>query len=347
MKTKPSIVRHVTLFILAQVAWLSLVGGWIYWYVYNLIVISTVSESVKLEDVPRAFNIVVLVVGLLLLIGVSFVMSLIFRNLNLQVNMAKLYDNFIANVTHEFKTPLTSIQIYLETLKERKVPAKRQKEFLDLMINDANRLHYLINSILDISKLEQKKIAYNFQIHRADVFVKELLEEIRKQVQLPQESINVVGLAPCQIVVERHAFESVFTNLVDNAIKYTVGPPNIQVALYYTRKNFIIKFTDDGIGLAPKDQKKIFNKFHRNFDPESPNVKGTGLGLYWVDEIVKFHGGKISVLSHGKNMGTTFTIELPIYPSTKTRYINNLLKLTKKWRQSTQLSEKDFYAGKE
>jgi two-component system, OmpR family, phosphate regulon sensor histidine kinase PhoR len=346
MNRKPSIVRHVTIFVLAQVAWLSLVGGWIYWYVSNHIVISTVSESVKLQDVSPTLNIVVLVVGLLLLIGLSVAMSLIFRNLNLQVNIAKLYDNFIANVTHELKTPLTSIQIYLETMRDRKVPEKRRKEFLELMINDANRLHNLINSILNISRLEQKKIAYNFQIHDADTFVKSLLEEICKQFQLSTKSIKVGGAATCQIVAERHAFESVFVNLVDNAVKYTVGIPEIQVTLLSSTKNFIIKFTDNGIGIASKRQKRIFEKFHRIYDPESPNVKGTGLGLYWVAEIVKFHGGNISIFSKGKNTGTTFTIELPIYPSTKSRYINNLLKLTKKWRQITNQSDKELHATK-
>ena len=343
MKSKPSLVRHVTIFVIAQVAWLSVVGGWVYWYVSNHIVISTVSKSIKLQDVPRTLNIVVLVVGLVLLIMVSLAMSLIFRNLNLQVNMAKLYDDFIANVTHEFKSPLASIQIYLETLNERKVPSQRQKEFLGQMIKDADRLHNLINSILDISRLEQKKIAYNFHIHDAGPFVEGLLEEARELFQLSKKTIHLSGAAHCQIVADRHAFQSVFSNLVDNAIKYSDGLPEIHITLSTSIKNLGIKFSDNGIGLTSKPQKKIFNKFHRVYDPNSPSVTGTGLGLYWVDEIVKFHGGNISVFSKGKNMGTTFTIELPIYPSTKTRYINKLLKLTQKWRQSTNHSEKDIH----
>jgi signal transduction histidine kinase len=91
-----------------------------------------------------------------------------------------------------------------------------------------------------------------------------------------------------------------------------------------------MKFSDNGVGLLYKDQNKIFNKFQRIENEESPSVKGTGLGLYWVKEIVKYHGGKIQVESAGKNMGTTFTITLPIYKSYKKRYIETLLKISKK-----------------
>jgi signal transduction histidine kinase len=95
-------------------------------------------------------------------------------------------------------------------------------------------------------------------------------------------------------------------------------------------KKLLIEFTDSGIGILPKDQKRIFNKFHRIYNKNIPNVKGTGLGLFWVKEILRHHGGKIIVSSNGEYKGSTFSIELPIYQSSKKRYINGLLKLTKK-----------------
>jgi two-component system phosphate regulon sensor histidine kinase PhoR len=105
------------------------------------------------------------------------------------------------------------------------------------------------------------------------------------------------------------------------------------------QKSFIIEFEDRGIGIPIKEQKKVFSKFHRIYDKDIPNVKGTGLGLYWVKEIIKNFGGRISLSSEGKYKGSTFRIELPIYESSKKRYINKLLKLTK--RKTNQMESKN------
>jgi len=122
----------------------------------------------------------------------------------------------------------------------------------------------------------------------------------------------------------------VFYNLFDNAIKYSNNKVKINISISNTSKKIHIEFTDNGIGIINKDQKKIFNKFQRIENPQNPCVKGTGLGLYWVEEIVIYHGGKIQVFSEGKDRGTTFTITLPIYQSSKKRYIKTLLKISRK-----------------
>ena len=98
-------------------------------------------------------------------------------------------------------------------------------------------------------------------------------------------------------------------------------------------KKVIVEFSDNGIGLPLKEQKKVFNKFYRIYHPDIPNVKGTGLGLYWVKEIIKSHGGKISVASEGKGKGTKFTIELPVYRVAENHFVNKLLKKSKKQKQ--------------
>ena len=139
----------------------------------------------------------------------------------------------------------------------------------------------------------------------------------------------------CLCVVDSNWFEIVFNNLFDNAIKYSNNEPKINIELSNNLKKIQMKFSDNGIGLSYKDQKKIFNKFQRIENVESPSVKGTGLGLYWVDEIVKYHGGKIQVYSAGKQKGTTFTIILPIYQSSKKRYIKTLLKISRKNKEKS------------
>ena len=326
MRKRRSLLYHSIIFVLAQLAWLSLLGLWIYWYVYNYIVFEKVGDQVSPQVIYDITNVVPFVIGLVLLSGLSFTTSLVFRHLSIQLRLAKLYDNFISSVTHELKSPLSSIQLYLETLSERNVPPDMQKEFIDLMTTDVNRLNNLISSILEISALEQKKLAHNYQVQDAESTIKNLLKESAGQFRLPNDVIHISGSASCKIVTDAKTMRIVLDNLVDNAIKYSVGSVNIDVKLSCNLKKFIIEFSDSGIGIQTGELKKVFNKFHRIQHNNLPNVKGTGLGLYWTKEIIRNHGGKISVLSEGENKGTKFTVELPVYRASKKRFINKLLK---------------------
>jgi signal transduction histidine kinase len=334
MKKPRSLFYHISIFALAQIAWLLLLGIWIYWYVSNYIIFEKVGDQVSPQLIYDVVNLVPFIGGIVLLVGISIGMSLIFRHLNVQLRLHKLYDNFIANVTHELKSPLSSIQLYLETLNSRNVPAEKQKEFYTLMLKDSNRLKYLIDSILEISALEQKNIAHNFHIYNAGDEILNLTKETILQFNLPESSITYEGNANCRFVIDKNALKIVFNNLVDNAIKYSLERPKIILKMKCNLKKVIIEFTDNGIGLASENQKKIFNKFHRIYNKDIPSVKGTGLGLFWSKEIIKKHGGTISASSEGKNKGTTFKIELPIYKSSKVRYINKLLRRSKEYEIS-------------
>ena len=322
--------QPVLVFVFAQLAWLFLLGLWIYWYVSNYIIFNQVGDKISPQLISAKTNILALIGGLVLLLAILFGMYLIFIYLNRQLNITRLYDNFIANVTHELKSPLASLQLYLETLNYRQVPRPKQKEFFALMMKDADRLKHLINSILEISGLEKKRIAYNFHVHVADSMVKALIKESVEQFRLEAKAVKVTGSAPCQCVVDRDALKIVFDNLIDNAIKYSREPVKMAVRLFCSTKSIIIELHDQGVGIAAKDQKKIFDKFQRLYGPDIPNVKGTGLGLYWVREIIKYHGGTISVSSEGSGRGSVFRIELPIYQTSKTHYINQLLKVTQR-----------------
>jgi len=333
MKKWKFLLHPIVIFVLAQISWLSLLGLWIYWYVSNYIIFDKVGDKISPQLTSNITNDMILVGGLVLLVAILVGIYLIFISLNRQLNLTKHYDNFIANVTHELKSPLASIQLHLETIHLREVPAHQLKRFIDLMIKDANRLYTLINSILEISRLEQKKIAHNFYVCSAETVVREFVAEAVDEFKTP---IKINGDVNCKCVIDRQALKIVFNNLIDNAIKYSRSTPDITINLSNSVKNFIIEFVDQGIGISSKNQKKIFNKFQRIYDKDIPNVKGTGLGLYWVHEIVKYHGGKVSVHSKGKDRGSIFRIELPIYQSSKKRYINYLLKLTRRRKQSQE-----------
>jgi signal transduction histidine kinase len=330
MSKKRFVFRCILIFIIAQIAWFSLLGLWIYRYISSHIILSKVDDSLSAQIMSKGANIFTLVFGFVLFIAISMGMFLIFRNLTVQYKLTRLYDNFLANVTHELKTPLASIQLHLETLNGRNVPPSKQKKFIGMMLKDTNRLNRLIDSILEIAGLEQKNALYQCRVFNADAVIKGLVEEARIQFSLPEDAVHIEGNADCECVINKNAFKILIDNLIDNAVKYTKNHLKICVVLKCTGKKLIFEFADNGIGIAPKNLKKIFKKFYRISRPDVPNVKGTGLGLYWTKEIVKYHGGGIKAVS--QENGTIFRVELPVYNISKKHYLNRLLESKKKMK---------------
>ena len=313
---------------------------WIYWYVSNYILLTELEGSIATQMNLETTQIGTLIGGIILLIAISVGMSLIFIYLTRQMNLTRLYDNFIANVTHELKSPLSSIQLYLETMQKRRVPVEKQSEFLEIMLHDTRRLDTLITSILDVTGLEKKKLAYNFEVMQADAIINTLILEAASAFKISDKSLVVSGHLKGEIVLDQRAIKIIINNLFDNAVKYSRGPAKITIHLSNSEKYFLIDFTDQGIGVNKKDQKLIFNKFQRIYRTDSPSVKGSGMGLYWVSELIKSHGGHISVSSPGQEKGASFRIELPIYRTAKKRFTNRLLKFAgKKTNKDEQQDE--------
>lgn len=330
MKRKHSLAYLIVAFVFAQLAWLALLGLWIYWYVTNYIIFKQVGDQLSPQLALDTPNVLIFVLGIILMVAIEVAMVLTFRNLTVQMKLTGLYDNFIGNVSHELKSPLSSIQLYLETLTTKEVPDEKRKEFYDMMKKDSDRLKKLISSILEISKLEQKRIAHNYHIYNANDIFKELVQGSASQFRISPGSVKFEGSADYKCVIDREAMQIVFDNLLSNSIKYSPEEADIAVKLTHNEKYILIDFCDKGIGILPKDQNRIFDKFQRIANVNVPNVKGTGLGLYWAREIIKFHGGKISVFSLGIGKGTTFQIKLPIYQTSKNFYVNSLLRRTAK-----------------
>lgn len=317
-------------FIMAQIAWLSLLGLWIYWYISNYIILKQVGDNLSPQIVSKSTNVIALVWGLILLVLVLGGMYFIFIFLAKQINLSRRYDNFIANVTHELRSPLASIQLYLETMTIREVDRDRQNQFVGMMLKDVLRLQNLIDSILRLSGIEKKKSAYNYHTCRLDEEIRILVGEAISKFNVPPGNIQVEGNADCQGVLDREGIRVVIDNLTDNAIKFSRDTFKLLVHMSCDGAKFRLSFTDQGIGISAENQKKIFHRFYRIYGPDIPNIRGTGLGLHIVQEIVKSHGGRISVFSEGKNKGSTFTVELPVYQKSKKRYLNYLLKQTQK-----------------
>ncbi|MBN1302646.1 MAG: HAMP domain-containing histidine kinase [Melioribacteraceae bacterium] len=326
LKKSRSLLYNVLIFVLAQIAWLMLLGIWIYWYVINYIIFEKVENQISPQILYDGINVLPFVGGIILLVGIWLGMSLTFRHLNLQIRLHNLYDNFIANVTHELKSPLSSIQLYLETLKSRNVPDEKKQEFYDQMIKDSERLRYLIDSILEIAAIDQKKAVYNYEVVSINEEIEKVVAESAEQFKIPSENLIISNKQTGKCVIDKNAIKIVFDNLIDNAVKYSTGNPEIKINMKRGYKKYMVEFTDNGIGIEKENLKEIFNKFHRIYNRDIPTVKGTGLGLYWVKEIIKNHGGSIIAFSEGRNKGTSFRIELPLYPGYRKRFFNKLLK---------------------
>ncbi len=190
---KNSLIFYVIIFILAQIAWMSLLGLWIYFYVSNYLIIAKVGDQLSPQITIDTPNAVLFAGGIVLIVAIATGIAILFRNLGMQIKVNKMYDDFIDNITHELKSPLASIQLYLQTLSTRNVPAEKQKDFLDSMLKDARRLQNLIDSILEISALEQKKVAHNFEIHVSGKILRRLFDESKKQFKINDENFKISG----------------------------------------------------------------------------------------------------------------------------------------------------------
>ena len=199
------------------------------------------------------------------------------------------------------------------------------------MKKDVARLNRLISMILRISGLEERKGIADFQIYDADQVLESIINEAKENYTLHDEQILVKGTTAQKCVLDIDAFSVAFANLVDNAIKYSVDGAQIEIEIANNKKFISIEFSDCGVGIPSKEQKKVFQKFYRGQSQNSPSVKGTGLGLFWAKEILKYHGGNIFIVKSDSS-GTTFRIELPIYKEDKSRKLNKLLRIAKENR---------------
>jgi signal transduction histidine kinase len=231
-----------------------------------------------------------------------------------EMGITEQQDSFLNSVTHELKTPIASIRLYLETLQSREVGDAQRKEFYRIMLQDAERLQHTVEQVLRAGVARQKRRLE----HRVPVdltwLVQECVDTARTRHHLAEDAITVVQVDPgTPLVVDGDIddLRTAIANLLDNAVKYANGPPQITVqAAGATPDTAWVRVKDAGIGIPRAQLGRIFHRFYR-FQPRGSKVKGTGLGLYIVRSIAKRHGGRVFAESPGENRGATFTLELP------------------------------------
>lgn len=233
-------------------------------------------------------------------------------------------DAFLNAVTHELKTPIASIRLYLETLQRREVKEEKRQEFYNIMLADSNRLLNTVEQVLKASRTREK----NHLLNIAEVNLAELLtdaaERIKTRYDLRDDAISFSsGDADITVSGDANELQTVFTNLLDNAVKYSnAGAVKVSIRLKSLNEKFaVVSIRDAGIGIAPADLKRIFKRFYRAPVPQTQKTKGTGLGLFIVRSIVKNHGGRVAAESRGDGAGSTFTVQLPKSKNAETRTI--------------------------
>lgn len=255
------------------------------------------------------------VVFSLLLLGITLAaFFVLYKNLRKQRRLAELKNEFISNITHELKTPIATVGVAIEALKNFNAidNPERTREYLDISQNELHRLSLLVDKVLKLSMFENQGIELKYETINLRGLVTEVVESLKLQLEKYKATVNVQYEGETELRGDRLHLLSVVFNLLDNALKYrsTNRQPEINVTIKGSVDAVQLIVRDNGIGIAPEYQGKIFEKFFRVPHGDTHNAKGYGLGLSYVAQVVHKHGGTIDVESAAAE-GTTFIINLP------------------------------------
>lgn len=233
-----------------------------------------------------------------------------------EVRRNEQQDSFLNAITHELKTPITSIRLYLETLQKRNLDDRQRHEFYGVMLEDTQRLMGMVEQVLRAARAAQK----NAPVSRSEIevgpLVQDALDLARSRHHLAPEMLNweADGQPAEQLSVlgDREELFTAISNVLDNAVKYSSRVPNIRIKVVTPDLDLVqIRVKDNGIGIAHGELKRVFKRFYRVLNPATTQVKGSGLGLFIVRAIARRHGGDAYAESEGLGQGTRVTIQLP------------------------------------
>jgi signal transduction histidine kinase len=261
-------------------------------------------------------HVVVLVVGIILFAALvaGVVLNTVF--LIREIRRNERQDSFLNAVTHELKTPIASIRLYLETLQRRPVEESQRQEFYKIMLSDSDRLLATVEQVLKAGQLGQRHRQQNRTVINLQSLVADCIAITIQRHDLPPESIV---LEPVPGAVRLYTFgiaedlRTAVINVLDNAVKYSPEGVHVRCSLAIVNYTSIaLTITDTGVGLEPSQFKRIFKRFYRVPGRSIAKIKGTGLGLFLVRNIARQHGGDAAATSPGPGQGATITITLPL-----------------------------------
>jgi two-component system sensor histidine kinase VicK len=236
----------------------------------------------------------------------------VFQDITQEHKLDNMRKEFVANVSHELKTPITTIKSYTETLMENEVDKELYLRFLSVINSESDRMARLVRDLLQLSNIDYKKTTWK----KTEISINEMIEDIIQKLDLVikekehKVKLNIKKNLP-PIFADKDGIEQVILNIISNAIKYTENQGIIEVSAYNTEKELILKVKDNGIGIPENDQERIFERFYRVEKGRSREMGGTGLGLSIAKEIVEAHDGSIS-LESAPGVGTEVTLKFPL-----------------------------------
>jgi two-component system, OmpR family, phosphate regulon sensor histidine kinase PhoR len=245
----------------------------------------------------------------LVLVGVVFYLILSIK----AINLSRRQSNFIDSVTHELKSPIASLKLYLQTLNRRQVSSVEQESFYRYMLEDVERLDSLINHLLDAARLEKDRTPAEAEDVDLATLLTGTAEIVCQRYQKPPTVVQL-DLTPCTVHAAPGDLELIFRNLIDNALKYANDDePRVEVAMRPARDDgrVIVRITDNGRGIPLQYRRKLFARFMRLGLELERDKPGTGLGLYIVRTLVDRLGGKVRIRDRDRGSGTTFEVQLP------------------------------------
>ena len=249
----------------------------------------------------------------LFLVGVTVVsFLLLYRNLQRQRKLTEIKNEFISNITHELKTPIATVGVAIEALRNFNAinDPQRTKEYLDISQNELQRLSLLVDKVLKLSMFEKKEIELKYEMLDLKGVVDEVVSSMRLQIEKHHAIVSTTVEGDTHLQGDRLHLLSVVFNLLDNALKYGNGNIAIKFDLKEKGNEVELAVADNGIGISPEYKDKVFEKFFRVPLGNTHNTKGYGLGLSYVSHVVQRHKGKIEVESQ-PGLGSKFIITLP------------------------------------
>jgi signal transduction histidine kinase len=251
-----------------------------------------------------------------LMLGAGLV--LVYSNVRREMHLSRIKSDFVANVSHELKTPLALIRLFSETLELGRVPSEEKaRQYYRVINKESQRLTQLINNILDFSRIEAGRKEYRFAPADVGRIVSEVVDAYRFQIEQQGFTLEVaIAEDVPEVMADKEALGQALLNLINNSVKYTRDEKYIRLEVRHDAGRVLISVTDRGIGVAKAEQKKIFEKFYRAEDSLVHETKGSGLGLPLVRHIMEAHGGSVEVESiPGK--GSSFILVLPVAQAEK------------------------------
>lgn len=304
-------------FIGIQLLWIFLLVSWIYWFLGRHRQLKELAARYQTEHLAETTDWLILAEGIVLLVAILVGVYVIFLYWRRQASLNKAQTNFISQVSHELKSPLASIQLHLETIEMRQPKPDQLQHFVQLMQEDTERLNGLITNLLAAGRLGHKGAKLALQVGNLSQMVTEYLQQRKKT--FPTDGQLVWDIEPQLMVkLEPESLEIVLRNLVENAILYADGPPQINIRLQQNNDKAQLLFSDRGQGIDPRHRKKVFRMFYR-IRHSGKTIRGSGLGLFIVRSIMRRHGGNIWLESQGNGQGTTFHLTFPLFEKKEVR----------------------------